>query len=899
MELPRNIPPTVRSTYARELVSWSLLAVALGVLEGGVLGVMLKTLFAGEGAAGEGAGRSINYSVALLTGAPHFCGLLSFLWVRLGNGRDAVRTLVWMQLATAACLLLVAAAPGNAAGLKMMVAGAVGARLFWSGVVTLRAPVWRRTYPAETRARLTGRFFALHSIVMACTGFAAGSLLEANGSAYPLVYAFAAAVGIVGALAFSGLSRGEGQANIGVRQLQTSVGPQRPAGSQGSAEYQGPARPPWRDKAFRRYLFWLSKIHCGSLMFLGPLIVLLSDQLQLPESRQVMVTSSIPLLLFPLAVPLWTRLFDGGCILRFQAVNGIAFAAALLLLAWGAVSGSQAWLWGGAGLLGVAYAGGSVGFHLGTNRFAPRGRTLEYMGLHAQLSGLRGLLAPLVGITLYELLETAAPGQGAWALIVPIALSTLGALGFAFWAAERNEEISVLELETVSALRSPTQGTRRWLATDSDRTLLVLALTTLPVDAELPWDAYGPDDIVCKASSSDLDSDLGSERRAFWQVADWGVVPSQRALLVEHCTHDGDAASASSMRCTSDLRHCRARGLRLDVPALNSNGIDGKVAVSTSSPCRLSDDFPRSGIGLRGLTLSDWSPELQFFEGSDGERSCDVRIRRPTLLIKPDSRRNIYHGLCDHANLFLSMWIAGWQEVEDLEIIYWLPEEADERVRSPWYELFDAFTTSPVRPLGYYAGRSVCFDDAVLAVNPRSIGTFFYNMPVPGREAECRSGPGGFLRSFGERTKERLLPRPPRSLAPGDPVRIKIMSRSKGTGRTSGTRQVTNEVELAEAVRKRIPGVEVEIVNFDWNGRPPITGQVALMAETDVLVGMHGAGLVHTLWLPPWAVVFEIYNCGDVDTYRDLAHSDGRRLSDRQGIRRRPARPESRGERKG
>ncbi len=66
-----------RSRYARELASWSLLAVALGALEGGVIGVMLKSLFAGEG-----GGRALNYRVALLTGAPHFCGLLSFLWAR-------------------------------------------------------------------------------------------------------------------------------------------------------------------------------------------------------------------------------------------------------------------------------------------------------------------------------------------------------------------------------------------------------------------------------------------------------------------------------------------------------------------------------------------------------------------------------------------------------------------------------------------------------------------------------------------------------------------------------------------------------------------------------------------------------------------------------------------------
>ena len=50
------------------------------------------------------------------------------------------------------CLLLVAVAPLGSAGLASMLAGALGARFFWSGVVTLRAPIWRSRYPAHTRA---------------------------------------------------------------------------------------------------------------------------------------------------------------------------------------------------------------------------------------------------------------------------------------------------------------------------------------------------------------------------------------------------------------------------------------------------------------------------------------------------------------------------------------------------------------------------------------------------------------------------------------------------------------------------------------------------------------------------------------------------------------------------
>jgi EGF domain-specific O-GlcNAc transferase len=391
---------------------------------------------------------------------------------------------------------------------------------------------------------------------------------------------------------------------------------------------------------------------------------------------------------------------------------------------------------------------------------------------------------------------------------------------------------------------------------------LAVLLLALPAGAaRLPAEElYSPRDVRCEKG------DAGAQK-GFWETADWGVVPHYRERLVEHCA-GAEGPSSPSLRCTPELTFCQARHVRIDVPAA---GADRAVALSTA--CALQKTFPPGGRFFGGI--SDWTPELPGLLGSAEPRPCDVVVREPTLLIKPDSRSNIYHGLCDHINLFLSAWIAGWQDADDLQIVTWEPELRQERVPSGWYQLYDAFTTRPVRPLGFWAGKSVCFENVVFAVNPRAAKTFFYNMPVPGRAEGCRSGPDGFVRAFAERTRARVLAQPPRRPGPADPVRVKVMSRSAGTGMTSGTRHVINESELIAAVRRRVPGIEVEVVNFDWNGRPPIAGQLALMADTDVLVGMHGAGLVHALWLPEWAVLFEIYNCGDVNTYSDLARLAG------------------------
>jgi protein O-GlcNAc transferase len=402
-----------------------------------------------------------------------------------------------------------------------------------------------------------------------------------------------------------------------------------------------------------------------------------------------------------------------------------------------------------------------------------------------------------------------------------------------------------------------------------------------------PWQRYSADDVLCDRDGKDA----AAERQRFWQSADWGVVPATRQRLVEYCQTPGGGLgdAAASMRCTPDLRVCQARGVRLDVPRASGDHAAG-VAVSTA--CELNASYPRSGPFLGGI--SDWGPELRELRGSADARPCDVVIHEPTLLIKPDSWANVYHGLCDNVNLFLSAWLAGWQDDADLQIVTWDPASTAEQVRSPWYELYAALTSKPVRPLGAYAGRSVCFDNAVFAVNPRARGTFYFNMDVPGRAQRCHSGPNGFVRAFAERTKARVLARPPRRPGPDDPVRVKVMSRGAGTGTTSGTRHVTNEDALVAALRRRVPGIQVEVVNFDWNGRPTIAAQLALMTETDVLVGMHGAGLVHALWLPEWAALYEIYNCRDVDTYADLARLAGvAYLTGRESeaVRRAPAVP--------
>lgn len=46
-------------------------------------------------------------------------------------------------------------------------------------------------------------------------------------------------------------------------------------------------------------------------------------------------------------------------------------------------------------------------------------------------------------------------------------------------------------------------------------------------------------------------------------------------------------------------------------------------------------------------------------------------------------------------------------------------------------------------------------------------------------------------------------------------------------------------------------------MEFTW--KTDFVEQLKIVQNTDILIGMHGAGLTHMLFLPAWAAVFEVY----------------------------------------
>jgi MFS family permease len=415
----------------REVQVNALLAVTLGALEGGLLGVIVKTGFDGVAEAA-----TVNFAVALVTGAPALANVASLGFAKLAHGHSKTAWVSSLMALTALGALMIALAPVSAAGLVWLTAWMIVARLAYCGVITLRAAIWRANFPRHVRATITGRIAVTYSVLMAITAALIGVAMEWREDAWRGLVPLTALLGLLAAWRYRRFTvRGHG------RLLREEAAERGARGVRLVDAIDVLKNDVW----YRRYMMTMFLFGSGNLMVIALLVVILTEQLGAPRFAQVLITTTVPLLAVAALTPFWARRLDRVHILDYRAKHSWMFVLALGLFVPGAILGRIEWFWAGSIALGAAFAGGKLGWNLGHNDFASDGRSTLYMGIHVSLTGVRGLIAPLVGVALYQALERNAPGQGRYVLLFPALLTLAGAITFGVLARMRRIEESKLE----------------------------------------------------------------------------------------------------------------------------------------------------------------------------------------------------------------------------------------------------------------------------------------------------------------------------------------------------------------------------------------------------------------------------------------------------------------------
>ncbi|XP_026681109.1 EGF domain-specific O-linked N-acetylglucosamine transferase isoform X2 [Diaphorina citri] len=351
----------------------------------------------------------------------------------------------------------------------------------------------------------------------------------------------------------------------------------------------------------------------------------------------------------------------------------------------------------------------------------------------------------------------------------------------------------------------------------------------------------------------------------FYRQADFGYVKEQREEMTVLC--EPALAEDSSLECSKHLRFCRGRNIFMDLTGLNTRKepIRYKMDVLKHGQIGGNCKFNESKLKEEAdhvSPLQSWAPEmLQFTQLSSPpltSNKCDVIIDQPTYIMKIDATVNMYHHFCDFFNLYASQHVnASHPDVfsTDVHIMIW----ESYTYASAFADTFRAFTRHPVWDLKTFTGLTVCFKNLVLPLLPRMIYGLYYNTPLIWG---CEKS--GLMEAFSKHILHRLKVR--RLRRKNSKVRITLLSRD------TQYRNILNEQELIEALSQE-PSVKVKRVVY--NRQMNFTKQLEKTYNSDILIGMHGAGLTHLMFLPDWAVVFELYNCEDEHCYKDLARLRG------------------------
>jgi MFS family permease len=405
--------------YRLERLTEAFFSAGPALMEGGFIGVIADKLFHVHPAV-----------LALITGAPMFGNLSSSFWARLAHGRRRVPWATGLMAAFCVCVAGIALVPLNGAGALLLVALLISARLLLGGLTSLRSVVWSLNYPRESRGRVIARLSVINTLCLAGTAWLGSSVLDANPERFRYVYALGALIAACGVFAFSRVPLA-GEAD--------HLAQEQRAGS-GGGGIVGVLDLLRADPLYARFLGWQMLGGISNMMVEAPVLYLVSRQMGASYAQSIAVTTVIPLALSVLTIPFWAIYLDRVHVSAFRAAHGWTFSLSQLLL-WAGAATQSLWVVLLARMvLGAARAGGGLAWNLGHNDFAPADRVGLYMGVHVTLTGMRGAVAPFLGMALY--LGWAAqelPGAvtlPAWSglgdLLMPLAavLSGASALGF-------------------------------------------------------------------------------------------------------------------------------------------------------------------------------------------------------------------------------------------------------------------------------------------------------------------------------------------------------------------------------------------------------------------------------------------------------------------------------------
>jgi MFS family permease len=330
-----------------------------------------------------------DWMIALQSSIPTVALLLAMVWRDLLEGASRRKVLLVTGLFGKGLLLFMAAAVSPGIFLLVFIAFSFADSAF----IPVRNSIFRANYPEALRGRFFGLVVSLTSLAVVAANLVAAQLLDHWEGSYRILFPMAGVLGLVAHATYARIRvRGDG-----LIEPRSSNGPllRRAAGSVVRA-FRSTTRILRADRAFRAYEGAFFLYGLGFLMNLPLVVLLITDKLQLSYGQASWARFVVPPVMMVLFSPIAGRLLDRSHSSFMMGIACFLLAAHSVLLAAA----------NGVGLLllsyiifGIAMTGVNLAWNLGPVQFARTEReSLDYMGVHVTLTGLRGAIAPFLAI---------------------------------------------------------------------------------------------------------------------------------------------------------------------------------------------------------------------------------------------------------------------------------------------------------------------------------------------------------------------------------------------------------------------------------------------------------------------------------------------------------------------
>lgn len=440
-----------RHNFRAEFVHMIVWAALAGLIEGQFASVVVSKTFLGS-----------ELLITIATATPFASQMFGLPWGLICSGRRKVRIATWFACGVTLSAGMIFVIPTTPLGALWFIAQVAAAQVLLCGVVTVRSAFWRANYPRTIRGTIIARLQAARFLVSAATTLSAAALSERDPLAFRYVYPAAALAGVIGILLLQRLHvRGERSELRRQRSL-----PDEPFLRRGMVEpfslttllspghvFGAMIRVLREDHRFAIYTLAQFLIGTANLMTVPLVVVIVTRDLPIGDRGSFWISTALIVTLSRLtmfgSMGRWGRLFDRTGVGRFRVVNVTCWTLSLifglvggLLVVDGGFVGPGTFLaavgcfCAQAIMQGFGQGGGALAWNIGHLDYAKPDEAEVYMGVHVTLTGVRGLLAPLVGMALWN--QLGWPVWVVWGIAILCAIGSLFIFHYLSIVEERN-----------------------------------------------------------------------------------------------------------------------------------------------------------------------------------------------------------------------------------------------------------------------------------------------------------------------------------------------------------------------------------------------------------------------------------------------------------------------------